>query len=165
MRVARLAACALAIAIAISSAASAQRTPAKDSFTGQISKASGRWAADDGQLGIDLATPSSGLITRKLMLTFHGRRCGTSRHCVKLTGTVRGTLTAVFGGNPDAGRGFSVHASGTLKPLGHVSASGTVHGTGFIAHGRIEMTLALRTSTGKLTVTAQSGLVNGFTSP
>jgi hypothetical protein len=46
-----------------------------------------------------------------------------------------------------------------------VSVTGTVAGPGFIARGRPALTLSLRTSAGRLTITAQGPLVPGFTPP
>ncbi len=140
-------------------------TKAKDAFSGQISASSGRFSADTGNVAIDLAPGSSAQTPRKLTIAFHRRGCGRKRHCVHLSGTLTGRLTVNFPRIPDVGQSFTIHASGRLKPLGHVSAQGLVNGTGFIARGRETLHLRLHTRRGTISVRAQSGLVPGFTSP
>jgi hypothetical protein len=71
----------------------------------------------------------------------------------------------VSGETPDAGAGFAVSGSGTIRPLGRVHVSGSAHGTGLIASGHETLRLTLRARSGEVVVSAQSGLVPGFTSP
>jgi hypothetical protein len=66
---------------------------------------------------------------------------------------------------PDTGTSFTIMASGKLKPLGPVSATGTAQGTGFIARGYASMQLTLTAGNGTVTYQAQAGPVGGFTSP
>jgi hypothetical protein len=66
---------------------------------------------------------------------------------LSLTGSVNGTYT-VHQANPDTGPTYGFNASGKLKPLGGISAHGSVLSTGFIANGH---------STGTLKVTVNSG--------
>jgi len=67
---------------------------------------------------------------------------------------------------PDAGVKLRLTATGAVKPLGRVSVTGTVHGTGFIARGHEFLQLTLTSlHKGVVTVDAHSGLVAGFTTP
>jgi hypothetical protein len=84
---------------------------------------------------------------------------------VQLSGRLVGTLTAGPRQVPDVGQSFTIRATGTVKPLGHVAATGTVHGTGFIAHGHESLRLRLARAGGSVTIDGVSGLVPGFTSP
>jgi hypothetical protein len=84
--------------------------------------------------------------------------------CLKLAGTLTGHAVAQRS-LPDTGQGYSVSASGHLVGLGSTTATGTLHGTGFIATGHCTLTLTLRSSSGSQPVIAQSGPVRGFTSP
>jgi hypothetical protein len=146
-------------------AASATRVAAKDHFTGRITAASGALRGRGGQLSVDLNTPPSTAPHHRLALMFHAAGCANAAHCLKLSGIVHGTLSRESGRIPDAGSSFGVRATGQLRPLGKVSATGTVHGTGFIAQGYEQLQLSVTTPHGKLTVSARSGVVPGFTSP
>jgi hypothetical protein len=143
----------------------ARSVPARDEFSGSITAASGRFAGDGGRLLIDLAPGPRHSSTRTMTATFRGRRCGTAKHCLRLTGDVKGTLTEDAGQIPDAGVSFAFRGQGSLKPLGHVSAAGQLHGTGFIYRGRETLHLVLTARGGRVTVDARSGTVPGFTSP
>ena len=87
---------------------------------------------------------------------------------MRFTGSLRGTVTGTMlkqTSLPDTGARFAIAGAGRVKPLGHVSVSGTAHGTGFIARGYESLNLTLSNAKHHVTVTAQSGLVPGFTSP
>ncbi len=137
---------------------------ARDTFVGSISSVKGPLHGYRGNMTITLSAPvATG--ARRLRLTFHPRACPAQRRCVLLAGRLTGTLTAVASQIPDTGAGFTVEASGPITPLGHLSARGTAHGTGFIAQGHESLRLALVYSAGTVTITAQSRLVPGFTAP
>jgi hypothetical protein len=146
-------------------AASAARVAGKDHFTGRITAATGALRGRGGQLSVDLNAPPSTAPHRRLALTNHAAGCRNAAHCLELGGTVHGTLSRESGRIPDVGSSFAVRATGKLRPLGTVSATGTVHGTGFIAQGYEQLRLSVMTPHGTLTITARSGLVPGFTSP
>jgi len=145
-------------------AASMVVTPAKDTFTGKITAATGRFAGDRGLVKILLA-PGSGQAVGHVGVTIRGTVCARKVACVALVGKLNGTLTPGPIKVPDVGRSFTVAATGTIKPLGRVSAKGTVHGTGFIANGHESLTLRLTGPGGTVTIAATSGPVSGFTSP
>jgi len=163
-----IAAC-TALAACISSAgvfaASKTPTPAKDSFTGRITAATGKFAGDTGNVRIVLA-PGPGQAIRHLGVTLQGTLCAAKTRCVILSGKLTGTLAPGPRRNPDVGRSFLIAATGgVVKPLGHVSATGTVQPTGFIANGHETLTLRLTAPGGTVTIAATSGPVPGFTSP
>jgi hypothetical protein len=83
---------------------------------------------------------------------------------VQLRGTLTGTLTRMST-IPDVGASYALSASGRVKPLGHVSATGQVHGTGFIMRGHETLTVRLSNSRGEVDLQAQSPVVPGFTTP
>jgi hypothetical protein len=142
----------------------APRVPAKDKFAGSISKGTGAYAGDTGPAWIYLQPHSSNSGTRAVKITIRPRACPSTTRCLRLTGTLNGTLTQVWG-NPDAGRAYRLTATGTVAPLHAVTTTGQVHGTGFINGGREGMTVTLTGAHGSVELTAQSGQVPGFTSP
>ena len=52
-----------------------------------------------------------------------------------------------------------------MTPLGSVTATGQVHGTGFIGRGVETMTMRLVNQTGTIELNGKSGTVPGFTGP
>lgn len=145
-------------------AGAAGSAPAKDTFNGRVASASGRVRADHGNVTIVIhATQSTGR-TRRAALTLVSPTCGRRRHCLRLLGTLRGTLTAQAT-IPDVGRRYAVVATGTIDSLGRVSATGEADGVGFIREGRERLTLTLRTASDRVTIDALSPEVPGFTSP
>jgi hypothetical protein len=145
--------------------ASHRKVPARDAFSGRISTATGLFRNDHGRATADLRVPRSGAVTRRLTLTIHGRLCNKSKHCVRLTGQLKGTLTAVPHTLADTGARFTIRARGTITHLGHVRMRGSVNGTGFVYRGRESLHLTVITGTGRLALDAHSHLVRGFTSP
>ena len=139
-------------------------TPAKDSFAGKITTATGRFSGDRGSATIVLV-PGPGQASRHLGVTIKGTVCARKVACVPLVGKLTGTLAPGPRTNPDVGRRFTITGAGTIKPLGHVSATGTVQGTGFIKNGHESLTLKLTNSGGTVTIVGTSGPVPGFTSP
>jgi hypothetical protein len=151
------------IAVAAASGAGNHKPPAKDTFAGEISTASGRFAGDAGRLRIILR-PGRGGETRRLRAFLYGDRCGGQPHCLRVHGRLDGTLSEVPTG-PDRGKSFKIDADGNVAPAGQVSAGGRVTGTGFIAYGHEQLRLKLSTGSGRITITASSKRVRGFTSP
>jgi hypothetical protein len=149
---------------ALALAASSGAVAPKDSFRGRVTAGSGRFRSDNGQTSIKVHVAQSNTGTRLVTLIIGYRRCATAARCLQLSGTLRGTLTQSHS-IPDAGASFALSASGKVRPLGHVSAIGQVHGTGFVMHGRETMTVQLADSRGQVTVQAQSPQVPAFTSP
>jgi hypothetical protein len=165
--VAALSACAASVAAITSSAAVASpgpTVPPADSFNGHITFAAGKFSGDRGRAVILLEPDHSGTAERQLTLVLDGRRCGTIEHCIQLAGVLTGTLIRSRT-IPDVGPSFSIAASGLILPLGQVSATGSVHGTGFIDYGHEPLHLTLSTSSGSVALDAESRKVPGFTSP
>jgi hypothetical protein len=137
----------------------------QDSFTGRIAFATGKLTGDRGEVAILLKTGHSVATRRQLTLVLDGRRCGKAKHCVQLTGVLTGMLIAEPT-LPDMGRRFTIAAEGFIQPLGQVSATGSVRGTGFIfSYGHEPLHLTLNAPTGRVTIDAKSGKVPPFTSP
>jgi hypothetical protein len=135
------------------SAAGAQlRVPAKDSFSGRV-QGSGHFAGDRGNIKVVLQ-PGAGVSVRRVVITVTG----------VLAGALKGRLTG-RAGLPDVGRTFAVTGSGDVKPLGHVTAAGTVTGVGNARFGHETLRLTLRAAGGSLVMSAASGQVPAFTSP
>lgn len=134
-----------------------------DSLTGRVSSATGHWHSHHGRLAIRLA-PTGTTARRHLVIYLTARRCATPTACLKLHGSLTGTITALPG-KPDVGRRFSVKAAGVVAPLGHVRATGTASGPGFISRGRVTLALTLTDARGSATVSARSEPVPGFTAP
>jgi hypothetical protein len=141
------------------------KVPAKDSLTGTISAATGAYAGDSGRASITLAPSSSMKARRSLMVSLKGDSCAGRPSCLKLRGTLKGTITAEAGRVRDVGASFTLALKGSAAPLGSVRATGTVNGTGFIARGRETARITLKARHGNVTITAQSAPVRGFTSP
>jgi hypothetical protein len=150
---------------AVAASAAAGSTPPKDTFHGRIAKATGALQKDRDEVTILLHIPHSTEATRHLELELVGAACGTAPHCLRLTGTLSGTLSAHPTTIPDVGRRYELSVSGSSAPLGRVSGSGTVSGVGFIRQGHEGLTLTLRAKRGTLTINAVSPTVPGFTSP
>ncbi len=112
-----------------------------------------------------LLRTGAGTSVRALRLVFKGDRCHGEHGCVALTGSLRGTIAAVPSHMPDVGRQFRVDGHGRLSPLGRVTVTGTVAGTGFIASGRESLELTVHTAHGTLGLDGHSARVPGFTSP
>jgi hypothetical protein len=144
-------------------------------FTGRIVSATGRYANLRGSVRLVLRSPGTGsqapapsAIAFTLTLTApacKSQAIKAPRRCASLHGTLSGTAQALRQSVPDVGRQFTLAGHGSVAPLGGVTASGTTSSLGFIARGRIPLTLKLTTHSGRVTVQAQGPLVNGFTSP
>jgi hypothetical protein len=149
--------------VAVATAAAA--TPGKDSFRGEILDTTGRLAGETGKVTVLLHLARSSEPVRKLQLTVVGAPCDDAKHCLRLSGVLAGTIATRAGGIPDVGRRYDLSLSGSLGTLRHVNVTGTLTGVGFIRQGRETLRLNLRTPHARLTITALSPEVPGFTSP
>lgn len=165
MRAASLAVGVIALGASAGATAEPATVPAKDSFSGSISSGTGRYKDDRGTASSYLVLSSSSNATRRLTLEIRGRPCGRSKHCLKLSGNLKGTLTAIPPQVADVGQSFTVNVRGRLKPLGPVSVKGTVHGTGFLIQGEETLSLTITAPGGQINLSAISPPVSGFTSP
>jgi hypothetical protein len=138
--------------------------PAKDTFKGAIARATGSFKKDHGAVLILVSVVNSSSGTRRLQLTVRGAACGTQTDCLRLNGTLAGTITAQPT-VPDVGRRYKVVANGRLTPVGRVAATGLITTPGFIRQGREHLTLTLGTSRGQIQIDALSPPVAGQTSP
>jgi hypothetical protein len=145
--------------------AAVARVPAREAFSGSVAGASGRYRGASGQVTLALTPAHSATSTRKLTVRLTGRNCATRNKCVDLDGRLHGTITAARDRIPDVGRPFGLALSGDVAPLGSVTVSGSVQGTGNIARGRERARITLKGAHGSITVSANSGTVPGFTSP
>jgi hypothetical protein len=137
--------------------------PAKDSFSGQITAATGRFGGDHGNVKVHLQ-PGSGVTVRTVTVTFAAASCRVQHRCLQLGGKLTGKLTQQAG-IPDVGRTFSLTARGIVKPLGRVTALGTVTGVGNVRYGHESLRLTLKGTSGTVVVSASSPQVPSFTSP
>jgi hypothetical protein len=154
-----------AVASAGSAVASAggPKVAAKDRFAGRIVSGTGSFAGDHGSVVILLARGRT-TTSPSLTVTLRGRTCAGTDHCLRLSGTVAGTISERQT-IPDVGRTFTIGASGTVGPLGATSVHGIGHGTGFILDGHEQLQLRLSAAGGTVSIAAQTGRVPGFTSP
>lgn len=100
---------------------------------------------------------------RPLTLTVTPGACHSG--CLRLSGTLSGTISPVAGHHPDTGSGYTLKLSGKLSPLGRSHAGGSVAGTGFTARGHETLRLTIAGGQGTLTLQGRSPQVPGFTSP
>jgi hypothetical protein len=139
------------------------KIPAKDRFTGHVSAGTGRYRGDHGRarLAVFVSLSASGAT---ITIRIAPLACRSTPRCLGLKGSLSGRL----GWLPvpsDSGSMALLNLSGKVAPLGNVTATGTVHGTGFIVRGRETLTLTLPGTHGTVKLAAQSGLVRGFTTP
>ena len=153
--------CAAQAAVAATTAA----TPAKDTFAGQITSATGKFAGDNGRITALLHVAQSTDAVRKLQITMSGAPCGAAKHCLRLSGSLSGTIAARPSTIPDVGKHYQLSLTGSLAALNHVTVGGTVAGTGFIRNGHEALTLDIKAPSGKVVIEAVSPKVPGFTSP
>lgn len=161
--IAVLMACVAVLAGTFSASAANHPPPANDLFAGRVAGTSGRLAGYRGSATIAL-DPRQGTTTRRLTITVTGRSCAGIPRCLRLTGTLSGTIQRQSA-QPDRGQAFAISVRGDVAPLGTVSATGGCDGTGFVRQGRESVRLTLVSRNGRVAVTAESGLVPGFTSP
>lgn len=161
---AALAAAMLLTPAAVAVASSPPRVPAKDQFKGSASAATGKFSGARATVTVYLRPGRTHGAERLVTIVVVGRRCNGAAGCINLNGRLKGALTAQLA-PPDAGRKFAISVAGKVTPLGHVSATGMVYGTGFVRRAREGLQIKLTTSHGDITIGAQSPIVPGFTSP
>lgn len=145
--------------------APAPNVPARDRFTGTLSGGTGSLAAAGDVLEARLQAPAPGANgTRRLTIWIISTRCRAGRPCTHLSGRLRGQLTPVRA-LPDIGRRYRLTAAGSLHPVGAVTATGTIAGTGNIMSGFESLQLALSGRNGSARLSASSARVPSFTSP
>ncbi len=137
--------------------------PSRDRFIGTLHDGTGSLAGARDVLEARLqAAGTTG--PRRLTLWIVTTGCRAGSVCVHLGGSLRGQLTPVRT-LPDIGRRYAVRATGSLDPLGAITATGTVAGTGNINRGFESLQLTLRGRRGSARLSARSGRVSAFTSP
>jgi hypothetical protein len=144
-------------------AANVPSVPPHDRFTGTLRGGTGSLAGARDKLEVRLQAPRSSGI-RRLTLWIISTGCPAGSTCVHLSGSLRGELTPVRT-LPDIGRRYAITATGSLRPLGAVTARGTVAGTGNINSGFESLRLSLSGTHGSGRLSASSGRVPPFTSP
>jgi hypothetical protein len=138
---------------------------AADTFHAAVIGATGRFSGDGGSATVLLRRgPGPRTATTSVTIGVHGVSCSSAQHCLHLGGQLIGQMTPQRS-LTDVGHSYLLTAVGTVSPLGHVSASGTAAGTGFIRSARTRLTVTLHASGGTITLSGQSPEVPGFTSP
>jgi hypothetical protein len=137
--------------------------PAHDRFTGPLSAGTGSLAGAGDVLEARLQAPGTNG-TRRLTLWILSTGCRAGASCVHLSGSLRGQLTPIQA-LPDIGRRYKITATGSLHPVGAVTATGTVAGTGNINSGFESLLLTLSGPHGSARLSARSARVPAFTSP
>jgi hypothetical protein len=152
--------------LATSAIAGVKQPARKDAFHGTVASATGRFAGKHGHARIGFFPGSGTGSTRSLVITLTPRACREAKGCVRLHGTLHGSITRVPT-IPDIGAQFKVTAHGTVRPLGRVTASGTAHGVGNALAGRetTQLTLTSGGGGGTVTVDGMSAQVPTFSSP
>jgi len=75
-----------------------------------------------------------------------------AQHHLFLTGIIEGTSRTEFPPIPDVGTSVVLKGSGRIRPLGNVSAGGSLHEAGFILIGRDEGALTLSNTRGSVSI-------------
>lgn len=141
------------------------RTAPADTFRATITGAEGDRTGDRGSATVLLtrgATGAGGAVA--VSITFQGDACHRAAHCLRIGGRLAGRMTPQTS-LPDTGRSYRITAVGALTPLGHVTATGTAAGPGFIRSGRARLSLTLAARSGAVTIHGISPPVPGFTQP
>jgi hypothetical protein len=130
------------------------------SFTGTVKTKHGAHAGASHPVRVVLRRSAT---AHHFTATLTASGCTGSATCPH--GSLAGTWAAKTStpGGPDAGTDDVLKAAGSITPLGHVTATGTADGTGFIARGRQTLHLTLHGDGTTLTVSALSGDVPSFT--
>jgi hypothetical protein len=145
------------------SALAADSPPAKDRFSGTVTGGTGAYRHATGHAAIVVRISDARGRSAHISLVFRAGHCARSS-CLELSGRLAGTATAKA--QPaDAGRAADLSVEGNLTGLGHVSVTGTLHGTGFTQRGQETLDLQLRAGRGTLKVHAHSDDVPGFSFP
>lgn len=138
--------------------------PARDSFRGSIRSARGSLSGSTGRAQLYLRPAGNGP-RRSVKITIVALPCAGASHCLELSGTATGTLSATRSRLPDVGHAEMLTASGSIRPLGQATIQGEVRGTGFIQSGRETLILTVSSPSGAVTLEALSSPVKGFSSP
>jgi hypothetical protein len=85
----------------------------------------------------------------------------SNRHHPGLSGQISGTYQSTIS-NPDVGQGQTLSGTGQVTSLGHVSATATLHQTGFIRTGEASGTLTLQGAHGSATLNLVGPQQSGF---
>jgi hypothetical protein len=137
----------------------------RDRFIGTITSGTGRFSGDKGAVTVQVIPgPRQGSV-QPVTLVIAPSACPSGGRCVLLRGRVSGTMRAAGEPMPDVGVTLQFSCSGRVAPVGRVSATGTIHGTGFIRSGREWLRLKMSGRGGTVLIDALSGLVPGFTRP
>ncbi|HWE08267.1 MAG TPA: hypothetical protein VG325_02865 [Solirubrobacteraceae bacterium] len=147
----------------LSASAANPRAPAKDRFTATAAATGGRLGGYRGAATLSLY-PRHGAATRRLKITVIGGICRAAKRCLRLSGTLSGTIKEQPA-KPDRGQTFVIGAAGTLAPLGRVSGSGGGQGTGFVHAGHESLWLSFAGQGGRVSMTGESGRVPAYTAP
>jgi hypothetical protein len=140
-------------------------TPVADTFHARVIGATGRFSGDGGSATVLLRRgPGPRNATTSFTMSVEGVRCRSARHCLHLGGQLIGRMTP-RSSLADVGRSYLLTAAGTVSPLGHLRASGTAAGTGFIRSGHTRLMLTLHPSGGTVTLSGESPAVPAFTQP
>jgi hypothetical protein len=139
------------------------RVPARDRFVGTLHGGTGSLAGARDVVQARIQAPGR-TGTRRLTLWILTTGCRAGAACVHLSGSLRGQLRQVRT-LPDIGRRYAVEATGSLGPIGVVTASGTAAGTGNINSGFESLQLTLAGKRGSARLSARSSRVPPFTSP
>jgi hypothetical protein len=139
------------------------RVPLRDRFTGTLGGGTGSLAGARDVLEARMQAPGiTG--TRRLTLWVFTTGCRAGSACAHLMGSLSGRLTPVRT-LPDIGRRYAITATGSLHPVGAVTATGTVAGTGNINFGFESLELTLSGTHASARLSAHSARVPSFTSP
>lgn len=139
------------------------RVPARDRFTGTLHGGTGSLAGARDVVEVRLQAPGR-TGTRRLTLWIVSTGCPAGATCAHLSGSLRGQLRPVRA-LPDVGHRYAIAASGSLGPVGVMTAAGTVAGTGNISSGFESLELTLIGRHGSARLNAHSSRVPAFTSP
>jgi hypothetical protein len=135
----------------------------RDTFAAHVSGAGAGLRGAQDRLQVELA-PGTGTGARPLTVTLTRSSCRGHGRCLLLAGRLAGTITAEPG-VLDRGRTFAIAASGVVKQLAHVSATGTVTGVGNARVGRESLRLTLTSAAGSVVLSGQTVELPAFTSP
>jgi hypothetical protein len=154
----------MCLALAAAAIGAVGKPTRNDSFQTRIASATGRLSGHHGHVRIGLFPVASNSATRSLTMTLNPRVCRKTKDCVRLRGTLNGSITRMPS-IPDTGSAFTITAHGTVRPLGRVTASGTAHGMGNARFGHETIRLTLTGSGSTVTISGTSAQVPSFSSP
>jgi hypothetical protein len=135
----------------------------RDRFVGTLHNGTGSLAGARDVVEVRLQAPGTTGI-RRLTLWILSTGCPAGATCVHPSGSLRGQLRPVHA-LPDVGRRYAIEATGSLGPVGVMTAAGTVAGTGNINSGFETLQLTLTGRHGSARLSARSSRVPSFTSP